>query len=273
MLASRVEAERHYVFGVCNICGNATSFYCPDNVGYRGSLVCWDCRTTSRYRSIARGILRAVYQLAGVNAASLVELREKAKSIPLRIYDTQAPFYTRTCSYPIPDLLLKCGFDVQTSRYKPGQHWGKRLNANITNQNLEALTFPDSSFDIVITSDVMEHVRLDYKAHREIRRVLRNGGIYLFTVPHFRDRPITLKRVTVNDPSDPTKDEFPVEKQYHVDGNSEDGRALVYREYGTDLDAMLIETGFTVDYCSQDFPEMGIIDAELFFCQAAHPTR
>src|SRR5437016_14407750 len=66
--------------------------------------------------------------------------------------------------------------------------WDIKLGSHTTNKNIEQLTFPDNSFDIVITSDVMEHVRLDERAHQEIQRVLKPGGIYLFTVPHFGDK-------------------------------------------------------------------------------------
>ena len=37
----------------------------------------------------------------------------------------------------------------------------------------------DARADLVVTSDVMEHVRLDDKAHREIHRVLADGGVYV----------------------------------------------------------------------------------------------
>ncbi len=144
---------------------------------------------------------------------------------------------------------------------------GLQLAPNTTNQNLEKLTFPDNHFDIVITSDVMEHVRLDCEAHREIVRVLKPGGVYLFTVPHYRHSRETIFRVAVVDPSDPSKDQFLMEKEYHGDVNSEDDAALSYRFYGTELDDALTQLGFTVEYTRQDFPEMGIMNTELFYCR------
>jgi len=186
----------------------------------------------------------------------------------LKIYDTQAPFYFDGSAYPIPDLLARCRWlDLQTSLYLPQQRLGKKLGPKQTNQNLEALTFPDNYFDILVTSDVIEHVRLDFRAHQEIRRVLKPGGIYLFTVPHFRDRRDTFYRVAVVDPADPAKDIYLTEKEYHGDANAEDGRALSYRSYGTDLDETLHRLGFTVDYCKTDFPRAGILNTELFFCR------
>jgi len=254
--------------GTCNVCGHQTRFYYTDPVLYRESLVCGQCLTTSRYRSITRGLLKAIEELTDIKAASLVELQPTAENVSLKIYDTQPAFYCDQNAYPIPDLLARCKWiEGATSIYRPQQPLGLELGPNFTNQNLEELAFPDNSFDVLITSDVMEHVRLDNKAHREIRRVLKPGGVYLFTVPHFRHGRETVARVEVIDPEDPTKDQFLLEKEYHSDANAEDCRALSYRAYGTDLDDFLSGLGFAVEYCNKDFPEIGIMNTELFFCR------
>ncbi len=255
--------------GRCNICGEQTRFYYTDPLLFRESLTCGQCLTTSRYRSIARGILNAVRDLAGVEADSLAALSGLSSEKRISVYDTQIPFYGEGNAYPIPDLLGRVSWiDVATSRFDPRQKRGKRLGGNTTNQNLEALTFPEASFDVVITSDVLEHVRLDEHAHREIRRVLKPGGVHLFTVPHFRDR-TTFTRVEVVDPGDPSKDRYLTEKEYHGDANSEEGRALSYRSYGIDLDDKLATLDFAVDYTKDEFPELGIRNTELFTCRRA----
>ena len=50
-------------------------------------------------------------------------------------------------------------------------------------ENLEALTFEDESFDLVVSQDVMEHIYDPEKAFKEIARVLKPGGAHIFTVP------------------------------------------------------------------------------------------
>jgi len=257
-----------FLHGLCNICGNVTVFFFNDD--YRESLVCNRCFTTSRYRSIARGILLAIKEIKGIEAESIKDLVKSysnlSDSTRFKIYDTQVPFYGLYRAYPVPDMLSKCKWiDVQTSIYRPQQKWGVKLGPNTTNQNLEQLTFSDNSFDIVITSDVMEHVRLDDRAHQEVCRVLKPGGVYLFTVPHFRDKSEPLIRVAVTDPDDPSKDQFLMEKEYHGDVNFTD-KALSYRSYGTNLDNYLRRLGFTVEYSKEDFVETAIINTELFFC-------
>ena len=46
-----------------------------------------------------------------------------------------------------------------------------------------SLSFGDDTIDVVLTSDVLEHVADAYRAHGEIFRVLRPGGRHIFTVP------------------------------------------------------------------------------------------
>lgn len=49
--------------------------------------------------------------------------------------------------------------------------------------DLRALPFPDASYDCVIASHVLEHIREDRQALKEIRRVLKPGGIAVLPVP------------------------------------------------------------------------------------------
>ena len=46
-----------------------------------------------------------------------------------------------------------------------------------------AMPFPDGRFDVVIASEILEHVPADQAAMREITRVLAPGGIAAVTVP------------------------------------------------------------------------------------------
>jgi ubiquinone/menaquinone biosynthesis C-methylase UbiE len=49
-----------------------------------------------------------------------------------------------------------------------------------------ALPFPDASFDLVLATDIIEHVDADDRALAEIYRVLKPGGTALITVPAFQ---------------------------------------------------------------------------------------
>ena len=49
--------------------------------------------------------------------------------------------------------------------------------------DIQALDFPDDSFDVAIAAAVIEHVSDPGKAMREAKRVLRTGGIIVLTSP------------------------------------------------------------------------------------------
>jgi SAM-dependent methyltransferase len=51
--------------------------------------------------------------------------------------------------------------------------------------DIRALQLPDRRFDLVLATDVIEHVDDDRAALLELRRVLRPGGYLLLTVPAF----------------------------------------------------------------------------------------
>jgi SAM-dependent methyltransferase len=53
----------------------------------------------------------------------------------------------------------------------------------VTRGDARNLAFPDGTFDVVITSEVLEHVQDDVAAIAEMMRVLRPGGRFAATVP------------------------------------------------------------------------------------------
>ena len=54
----------------------------------------------------------------------------------------------------------------------------------VGNASIYDLPFPDETFDAVILSEILEHVDRDVDALREVRRVLKPGGLAVITVPH-----------------------------------------------------------------------------------------
>jgi SAM-dependent methyltransferase len=54
----------------------------------------------------------------------------------------------------------------------------------VGNASIYDLPFPDETFDAVLLSEILEHVDRDVEALREVRRVLKPGGLALLTVPH-----------------------------------------------------------------------------------------
>lgn len=99
-------------------------------------------------------------------------------------------------------------------------------------ENLEAMTFGDSTFDIVVTQDVMEHVFHPDRVFSEVHRTLDKGGLFLSTFPIQRSLiPATTTRATLA--SDGTVRHL-LEPEYH--GNPIDSSgSLVTIDYGYDI--------------------------------------
>lgn len=77
--------------------------------------------------------------------------------------------------------------------------FGRQLNNDIPNlqyqvENALDLSFPDATFDLLISVEVLEHVGHPAKMMQEIGRVLRPGGNALITFPSL-DFPITYDPV------------------------------------------------------------------------------
>jgi len=106
-------------------------------------------------------------------------------------------------------------------------------------QDIQGLTYGDESFDLCTCTEVFEHVPDDLKGFREIYRVLKPGGQFLFTVP-LSDRRETVERVRLNE----GKLIYLEEPEYHDDNIRGVGSVLCYRNYGLDIVDRLSDAGF-----------------------------
>lgn len=60
----------------------------------------------------------------------------------------------------------------------------KDKNLKLKHGDIYNLNFANNSFDIVLASEILEHLIDDFKGLKEIHRVLRPGGLLLTSVPH-----------------------------------------------------------------------------------------
>jgi len=97
--------------------------------------------------------------------------------------------------------------------------------------NLQNLPYTESTFDIVVHSDTLEHVSDPQKALQECRRVLKPNGFCAFTTPVIPDRL--------------TKSRFGLPPSFHgaEDHISEDYK--VQTEFGADIWKLAFEAGFS----------------------------
>ena len=105
------------------------------------------------------------------------------------------------------------------------------------------LPFEDDTFDVILCNHVLEHIRDDTKAIRELYRVLRPGGWGVFQIPQDLSRELTFEDNSIRN----KKDRARIFGQYdHV------------RIYGRDFFEKLRSVGFAVnevDYTGQLPPE------------------
>ncbi len=146
-----------------------------------------------------------------------------------------------------------------SSQYLPNIIPGTQIRDKVYCQNVEALSFENSTFDLVISEDVFEHVRDYKKGFSEISRVLKIGGYHIFTAPcHFDKK--TIIRIDICGPDDV----YLLPPKYH--GDPIRGKILAYRTFGLDIFDILSRYGFHTEvYFSKYFDQkIGVFDSYVF---------
>lgn len=211
--------------GRCPLCGRVSAFLQLSPGSFREGLVCFWCRAPSRKRHVGL-VVRDLLGPAERTAAGAV------RAAHARVLTTQRG---DALSQQLGDYEL-----FQTSDLLPDVPLGSPLGTRSTCQDLERLTFGDGSFDLLLTEDVLEHVRRPEAAFQEIRRVLVPGGRHVFTVPYHVGRRTVVRIDTTGD-----HDVHLLPPEYH--GDPVRGVILAYRTFGTDLLDLLDECGFDTE--------------------------
>jgi GR25 family glycosyltransferase involved in LPS biosynthesis/SAM-dependent methyltransferase len=128
----------------------------------------------------------------------------------------------------------------------------------VEREDVQSLSFPDSAFDAVVCSHVLEHVPDDRLAMRELYRVLQPRGTALIMVPVREDMP-TYENAAL------TTEE---ERRVHF------GQKDHARWYGMDVVARLREAGFLVEVVNmyhrlgpEGAARYGLMDEPIFLCR------
>lgn len=223
--------------GVCSVCGARVRFR-PFTDNPRESGWCEKCGSSNRQRQMA-WMLRRELELSATGPLKLPD--------GLALYNTEAngPLHARLSAH---------------SFYTCSEYWGDKAHygevvKGVRNEDLQALSFTDSSFDIVLSSDVLEHVPDPYRAHAEIFRVLKSGGCHVFTVPYSESSLCDDVRATLED----GKIVYHAEALYHGDPVRPDEGVLVWNIFGQEMLVRLKRIGFDTELWRLHEPEFGII--------------
>ena len=145
--------------GYCCVCERSVIFVADDPY-FRNHLRCPLCNLTPRYRALFYVLTKCFphWRECDIHESSpgadLVSerLKREAKSYIATQWDKSIPF-------------------------------GAMHPSGYRSEDLQAQTFADESFDLVVTQDVFEHIFEPDQAIKEIARTLRPGGAFVATVP------------------------------------------------------------------------------------------
>ncbi len=131
---------------------------------------------------------------------------------------------------------------------------GEYVN-NVQHQDLMNLSFPDQSFDLIISADVFEHIPDPYQAHREVFRVLKPGDAISSPFPSIRPSTSTtsapLSRKTARSTSSSPR-------IYHHDPLRVDEGCLVFSMFSIEMLVRLRRIGFRSHLYRAMNPWLGI---------------
>lgn len=221
--------------GLCQACGADTTFTKLDVItndlakqwninpdlqtrySIRESMHCAHCRCSARLRALAK----ALTLIFDPRSPSLKHSIERDVFKDKKVAEINACGDLHATLRDIPNLAY--------SEYEPE-------DKSIPHEDLQALSYKDNHFDLVLNSDTLEHVP-DYKlALQEIHRVLKPGGYHVFTIPLIFSRK-TRRRIHM--PGYESVE--PLEASYHGSGEPSN---LVATEFGIDFLHELQEAGF-----------------------------
>jgi len=239
-------------FGHCVICGHEASFRFDNGIitpqlknawgitdemadafNYRESQFCSFCGSSLRVRQLCTAIIQTLSEMSGRAYDSFTDLLEDGGFCRLRIAEINACGAFHNYLKQHPNLCY--------SEYVPGVPCGSEYNG-IRCEDLQELTYPNDYFDIILTSDTLEHVPDPDKAWSEIRRTLKPGGYHIFTIPVVPSQSVTKQRARLSG----GRTEYLTEPAYHGgEWGAED--QLVYTDFAMDVVDALNKLGLSTE--------------------------
>lgn len=205
--------------GICTACGRIAYFWRYfDN--HREFGHCVLCRASNRKRQICY-LLRKELRLKNIGKIT-----------------TAASILSTESSGGLHNSL-KHNINYISSEYFGDAHKSGEMVNGILHVNLLDTHFEDNTFNVVLSSDVMEHIPDPYQAFREIHRILAPGGVHFFTVPFYQTHYFDEKRAEIID----GQLVHHMEPMYHLDPLSPNG-ILVYNIFSIEMILNLSKIGY-----------------------------
>jgi len=225
--------KRGYFF--CTVCGKISYFRINKQIvqhpemELRESIICTHCGASNRNRQMAKVITQSPH-----NKKKYISLKSFCKHEQIRIYNTEA-------SRALHDIMISNNPNLyHCSEYLGENYKSGETIKGVVHQDLMKTSYENNYFDLVLTSDVLEHVPDPWKAFEEIYRILKHGGRHVFTVPFYQDRCSGERRAYIDSNGNIIHEKEPI---YHIDPLRPEG-AFVFMIFSIDMLAKLEEIGF-----------------------------
>ena len=262
-----MDQEQKNQSGYCVVCGNQSIFRFDPTIitpqlreawgiserlveafNRKESMFCGSCGSSLRVRRLAAVLMQTFAERSGLSCKSFAELLENKGFRDLKMAEINACGALHSYLKDHPNL----SYSEWLPHAEPGEvHDGVRC------EDLQRLTYPDNYFDIILTSETLEHVPDPGKAWHEIFRTLKDGGYHIFTIPVLLSLPTSVRRANLVD----GKRENLLAPAYHGAWGSEN--MFVYTDFGADLVEKLNGIGLKTDLFYQN-PENELDVAVVF---------
>jgi len=231
-LIEQAKGRENFLFeGFCDPC-NQTVYFLVDKLSgarqegdhwipnWRERLVCPVCHMINRQRLIATLVSQ---ELHGIDSSgAMVYFMEQVTPI----------YHWAKQVFP--------GCQIIGSEYLGYAYSSGAVVRGLRHEDVMALSFKDSSVDLIVSNDVFEHVPNPARAFSECARVLRPGGVMLATIPFHSNTVVSVTRATLSG-DDLTNILPPV---FHGNPVSADG-SIVFTDFGWDILDDIREAGFS----------------------------
>jgi SAM-dependent methyltransferase len=225
LTAAGIDHEEWGLPGFCVACERPSTFSITSAVGavpnYRETLICPVCGLNNRQRLIASCFSAA---LASGGPGKVAYLHEQV-----------------TTMYRWATTRHGADHEIVGSEYLGPEHRSGEIVDGVRHEDALALSFADASIDLVLSTDVLEHVPDIDNALAEAARTIRPGGAIIFSVPFYSLEDTTVRRATMASDGSLTHH---VEPQHHGNPIAPDKGSLVFFDYGWDLLDRIGAAGF-----------------------------
>jgi GT2 family glycosyltransferase/2-polyprenyl-3-methyl-5-hydroxy-6-metoxy-1,4-benzoquinol methylase/glycosyltransferase involved in cell wall biosynthesis len=241
-LLENTNAEAFSIDGFCIPCNKKVSFLVDMQSGgqrhsngwtpnWRERLECPLCRMNNRQRLVATLVKQALSAKQGLQVYFMEQV---------------TPIFNWASSTFKQHQLVG-------SEYLGYEYEGGAIIKGIRHEDVENLSFPEGSLDLIVSNDVFEHVPNPAKAFAECARVLKVGGVMLASIPFHSSNDLSVIRAKIIN----GQLEHILPPTYHGNPVSADG-SIVFTDFGWDLLNVMKDAGFSeVDVDVYASPELG----------------